>query len=75
MAIVEPNDTISNANDSGLSSPGNSAVLNGSIESTTDVDLVKFQLDQGDVVTLNIEAQENGSGLDSVLRIFDSTGN
>ncbi|MGL5078348.1 MAG: calcium-binding protein [Waterburya sp.] len=74
MAIVEPNDTISNANDSGLSSPGNSAVLNGSIESTTDVDLIKFQLDQGDVVTLNIEAQENGSGLDSILRVFDSAG-
>jgi serralysin len=75
MSIFEPNDTISNANDTGLSSPGNSAVLNGSIESITDVDLLKFQLDQGDVVTLNIEAQENGSSLDSILRVFDSTGN
>jgi serralysin len=75
MAIFEPNDTISNANDTGLSSPGNSAVLNGSIESTTDVDILKFQLDQGDVVTLNIEAQENGSSLDSILRVFDSSGN
>lgn len=74
MPIFEPNDTINNANDSGLSSPGNSAVLNGSIESITDVDLVKFQLDQGDVVTLNIEAQENGSSLDSILRVFDSAG-
>jgi serralysin len=72
MSIFEPNDTISNANDTGLSSPGNSAVLNGSIESISDVDLLKFQLDQGDVVTLNIEAQENGSSLDSILRIFDS---
>jgi serralysin len=75
MAIFEPNDTISNANDSGLSSPGDSTILSGAIESTSDVDLVKFELDQGDVVTLNIEAQENGSSLDSILRVFDSTGN
>lgn len=74
MPITEPNDIISNANDSGLSSPGNSVVLNGAIESTSDVDLVKLQLDQGDVVTLNIEAQENGSSLDSIVRVFDSAG-
>lgn len=74
MPITEPNDTINNANDSGLSSPGNSVVLNGEIELTSDVDLVKLQLDQGDVVTLNIEAQENGSSLDSIVRVFDSAG-
>lgn len=74
MPIIEPNDTISNANDSGLSSPGNSVVLNGEIESTSDVDFIKLQLDQGDVVTLNIEAQENGSSLDSIVRVFDSAG-
>jgi Ca2+-binding RTX toxin-like protein len=33
-----------------------------------------LQLDQGDVVTLNTEARENGSDLDSVLRVFDSAG-
>jgi Ca2+-binding RTX toxin-like protein len=74
MSIIEPNNTISTANDSGLSSPGNQAVLNGEIESPSDVDLIKLQLDQGDVVTLNIEAQENGSSLDSIVRVFDSTG-
>jgi Ca2+-binding RTX toxin-like protein len=74
MSIIEPNDTISNANDSGLTSPGNSVVLSGEIESTSDVDLVKLQLDQGDVVTLNIEARENGSSLDSIVRVFDSAG-
>jgi Ca2+-binding RTX toxin-like protein len=74
MSIIEPNDTISTANDSGLSSPGNQVVLSGEIESTSDVDFIKLQLDQGDVVTLNIEAQENGSELDSILRVFDSTG-
>jgi Ca2+-binding RTX toxin-like protein len=74
MSIIEPNNTISTANDSGLTSPGNAAVLNGEIESTSDVDLIKLQLDQGNVVTLNIEAQENGSSLDSIVRVFDSTG-
>jgi serralysin len=74
MPIIEPNDTISNANDSGLTSPGNAAVLSGEIESTSDVDFIKLQLDQGDVVTLNIEAQENGSSLDSIVRVFDSAG-
>jgi serralysin len=75
MSIIEPNDTISTANDIGLSSPGNQVVLNAEIESTSDVDFIKLQLDQGDVVTLNTEARENGSDLDSVLRVFDSTGN
>jgi len=75
MAITEPNNTISTANDNGLDSPGDSIVLNGSIESTTDVDFIKLNLDIGDVVTLNIEARENGSSLDSILRIFDDLGN
>jgi Ca2+-binding RTX toxin-like protein len=74
MQITEPNNTISNANDSGLGSPGDSVVLSDQIESSSDVDLIRFQLDQGDVVTLNIEARENGSNLDSVLRVFDSAG-
>ncbi|MGL5805774.1 MAG: calcium-binding protein [Xenococcaceae cyanobacterium] len=76
MAITEPNNTISNANDSGLSPNGQqSVVLNGAIESTTDVDLIKLpSLNQGNVVTLNIEAREIGSNLDSVLRVFDATG-
>jgi serralysin len=74
MPITEPNNTISNANDSGLSSPGNAVVLSDEIESTSDVDFIKLQLDQGDVVTLNIEARENGSSLDSIVRVFDSAG-
>jgi Ca2+-binding RTX toxin-like protein len=77
VAITEPNNTISNANDSGLSPNGQqSVVLNGAIESTSDVDLIKLaSLSQGNVVTLNIEAREFGSNLDSILRVFDSTGN
>jgi Ca2+-binding RTX toxin-like protein len=74
VPIFEPNNTISNANDSGLGSPGDSMILSEQIDSNTDVDLVKFQLDRGDVATFNIEAAENSSGLDSVLRVFDSNG-
>jgi Ca2+-binding RTX toxin-like protein len=74
MQIIEPNNTISNANDSGLSSPGDSMILSGQIEANADVDLVEFQLEQGDVATLNIEAAENGSSLDSVLRVFNADG-
>lgn len=75
MSIFEPNNTISNANDSGLSSPGDSVVLSEQIDVTTDVDLISLQLEQGDVATFNIEAAENGSSLDSILRVFDSAGN
>ena len=39
------------------------------------LDLLKFELDAGDRVTIDIDANEFGSGLDSVLRLFDSSGN
>lgn len=39
------------------------------------LDFLKFQLDAGDHVTIDIDASEFGSGLDSILRLFDSTGN
>jgi Ca2+-binding RTX toxin-like protein len=74
MPIFEPNNTIIDASDSELSSPGDSVVLSEQIDTNADVDLIKFQLEQGDVATLNIEAAENGSSLDSVLRVFDADG-
>ncbi|WP_138505531.1 Ig-like domain-containing protein [Nostoc sp. PA-18-2419] len=39
------------------------------------LDLLKFQLNAGEQVTIDIDAKEFGSGLDSVLRLFDSSGN
>lgn len=79
---IEPNDTIFEANDSGLSSsnPGvffDSGFIGDNFEfaSTDDVDLIEFQLDAGDRVTIDIDAAEFGSELDSVLRLFDSDGN
>jgi uncharacterized repeat protein (TIGR01451 family) len=38
------------------------------------VDLIKFPLNAGERVTLDIDARTLGSSLDSVLRLFDSTG-
>jgi uncharacterized repeat protein (TIGR01451 family) len=38
------------------------------------VDLIKFQLNAGDRVSLDIDASNLGSSLDSVLRLFNSTG-
>ncbi|MDJ0596252.1 MAG: calcium-binding protein [Pleurocapsa sp. MO_226.B13] len=80
--LEESNDTIPQANESGLSStmPGTffaSSLIgnNPSIASTDDVDLIEFQLDAGDRVKIDIDAAELGSSLDSVLRLFDSAGN
>lgn len=39
------------------------------------VDLIEFQIDAGEQVTIDIDADEFGSSLDSVLRLFDSAGN
>jgi uncharacterized repeat protein (TIGR01451 family) len=38
------------------------------------VDIIKFELNAGDRVTLDIDARTLGSSLDSILRLFDSTG-
>ncbi|MEM8831446.1 MAG: pre-peptidase C-terminal domain-containing protein [Cyanobacteria bacterium P01_G01_bin.19] len=82
LAIDEPNDTIDEAINTGLSS-SNPGTFNDSgfigdnpdVEATNEVDLLQFQLDAGDRVTADIDAQISGSSLDSILRIFDSSGN
>jgi subtilisin family serine protease len=79
--LDEPNDTIPQAIASGLSS-ANPATFkdagligdNPNVTSTSDVDFIELQLNAGDSVTIDIDADEFGSSLDSVLRLFDSTG-
>ena len=74
--ISEFNDTIATANESGISSSGQSTgVFSSEIDSHDDVDLLKLELDAGDAAIFNIEAAKLGSYLDSVLRVFDSEGN
>ena len=80
--ITESNDTILEANDSGLTSAtGGTFFASGSIGDNPnvapdlDVDFISFQLDAGDRVTIDIDGDQFGTGLDSVQRLFDSAGN
>ena len=80
--IEEPNDTISEAVDSGISSDNLETFVdsgfigdNPNVSPNDDVDLIQFQLDAGDRVTIDIDANEFGSELDPILRLFDSSGN
>ncbi len=77
--ITEPNDTIFEASDTGLFSSGTftkSSEIgdNPNVDPTDDVNLFEFQLDAGDSVTIDIDADEFSSDLDSVLRLFNSEG-
>jgi Ca2+-binding RTX toxin-like protein len=74
---VEPNNTISTANASEVSSSGTrSVILSSDINSESDVDVYVLQANQGDTVTFNIKANQLNGGLsDSVLRLFDADGN
>ena len=79
--VEEPNDTISEAIDTGLSSasPGTFSTSsfigdNPNIEPEFDVDFFAFQLNVGDRVTIDIDADELFPTIDSVLRLFDSSG-
>lgn len=81
--IIEPNDTILEANDTGITSAaGGSFVDDGFIgdnpatsSGENDVDILKVQIDAGDLISIDIDASVNGSSLDSILRVFNSAGN
>jgi Tol biopolymer transport system component len=79
--LETPGDTLSTALNSGLSSahPGtfnlNAQIGdNRNVGANSDVDMVAFQLDAGSRVTIDIDARVNGSNLDSMLRLFNSSG-
>lgn len=77
----EPNDTLAQATRPRFfSTPeGKSTFIEGAAignntslaDPTTDVDLFKVRLRPGDNLTVDVEAQEIGSSLDSVVRIFN----
>ncbi|QDV52002.1 beta strand repeat-containing protein [Gimesia fumaroli] len=79
----EAGDTLATAEVTGLTSaaPG-TQVYQGIIGNNTviadpllDVDMFEIQLDAGDSVIVDIDANMFETGLDSVVRIFDSLGN
>ncbi|UKP00603.1 Ig-like domain-containing protein [Nostoc sp. UHCC 0870] len=85
MMEAEPNDTIATAQATGLSVDKNQVVIEGAInfnfrnnrlvDQTEDVDMYSFELAAGDTVRIDTDAEQLGSTLDSVLRVFDAEGN
>ncbi len=77
----EPNDTIAQAFDSGLSSANPGIVsLSGTIGNhpnsypTDDVDMVRVAMTAGDRLMVDLDASSLGSSLDGLLQIFDAAG-
>ena len=76
VADEDPDNTIAEAVDSGVSSTGlRKTTVSGKIDPELDADIYKVQLEAGDGIYLNLDAKNIGSDLDSLLRIFDATGN
>ena len=74
--VIKINNTISNASNSRVSSFGQrAATFSSEINSGSDVDLYMFPIKAEDKISIDIDAHEFGSSLDSVLRIFDAYGN
>jgi hypothetical protein len=65
----EPNDSLSEATP--LACP---AAIDVEIDPLRDVDFYELSVSPGDIVTIDIDADEFGSTLDSVLGIFDAFG-
>ncbi|HBY80779.1 MAG TPA: hypothetical protein DEG47_28065, partial [Cyanobacteria bacterium UBA11148] len=75
----EPNDTLAQSTNTGINGAGSfsdSGVVgdNGNVGSDADVDLYQVQLNAGDFLRVDIDAEAIGSDLDSYLRLFDSSG-
>jgi predicted outer membrane repeat protein len=75
----EPNDILLEATETGINGIG-TAFFNGSIGDNSniapglDIDLFELQVNAGNFITADIDAQVNGSTLDSYLRLFDDSG-
>lgn len=76
---LEPNDLISEASDSGVASDRESSItFTSSINKISDVDLYRFELEQGQGITLDIDttnSTKDPNKFDSYLRVFDVEGN
>ncbi|MGF1478299.1 MAG: PPC domain-containing protein [Cyanophyceae cyanobacterium] len=82
VTFSERNDTLATATPTGLSANNLGRLSfsgeigdNPDIAPQSDVDLFKVQLDVGDRLTIDIEADIVGSSLDSILRLFAANGN
>ena len=82
MATSEPNDTIATTIPTGLSSDNFGVVRfsgaigdNPNVDPELDVDLFEVQLDEGDRLIIDVNAEVSGSELESTQRLFDASGN
>ena len=72
----DPDNTISEATKTEISTSRlKSLVISDAIAANSDNDIYEFELVQGEIVTLDVDAAEQMTGLDSVLRLFDNQGN
>ena len=55
-------------------SPGVPTALRGAIDPSVDADLYRLVLAAGDRVSLDVDAQSDGSQLNALLRVFDAAG-
>ncbi|BAU64278.1 similar to S-layer-RTX protein [Stanieria sp. NIES-3757] len=75
MAIGEPNNKIADASDSGISPNGEKIFEeSGVIQDQNDVDLIKIQLNKGQVAIIDVDVDPKASKLDSQLRIYNADG-
>ena len=70
----DPDNTLEEAIATGIDNSG-SVTFSDTIESETDADLYRVQLDAGDNLLIDLDADELGSDLDRGLRLFDAAGN
>jgi|GEM_PF-1632052 len=71
----DPDNTIVEAISTGIDSVGQSATFSDAIDPETDADLYRVQLDAGDNLLVDLDANELGSDLDGRLRLFNAAGN
>lgn len=77
---TEANDSITEANDTGLVQPGavaiDSMIGDGAFGATSgDYDFFSFQAGTGQKISVDVNAFVVGSGLDSMILLYDSAGN
>jgi subtilisin-like proprotein convertase family protein len=79
--VAEPNDTIAQAVDSGLSSAnpgivsfGGTIGNNANLYITDDVDMYRVEMTAGDRLMVDLDSSALGSSLDGLLQIFDAAG-
>ena len=74
--IREPNNLIPDAINTGVGSSEESNItFSSTIDSRSDIDLYRFQLNKGQGITLDIDTDKNTTDFDSYLRVFDAEGN